>query len=246
MINLTKKEYEILIKSLEKLYTFTLDWYKIPKFTSKISSVETLRNKLIGECSKGEISYINMLSKIINEFNLSFECYFIRQFPFILEDKELWKTCCNENGIEEVDRSVIFTDIYFPRLNKVIEIDYNYTHQNPNYDKSRDSYLYQKYGILTCRIQNYSKSKNFELIARKNTYDLLVSAISQFNAVPIDIDFQQALFDLFCYKFGKYFDIFNSIRINYKTINRIPKYDPIHKNKTALDNIRFIYELIGY
>jgi very-short-patch-repair endonuclease len=248
MIKLTKQDRIILIGKLENLYTFDLDGYKIPKMTRMYNDIQDLRDKLLLRCSMKEQSFLDLLSQTILENNMGFECYFIRQFPFILEERKLWENCCNECGCPyKIDQGIIFTDIYFPRLNKVIEIDYKITHQDPNYDKARDLYLLRKYGIETCRIYNFNNgSRDDNIVAKYNIYNLLKSAIHETNNWFFRIDYKRTLIELFKIYSKNISHVINYIREKYgynRRNIRLNKNEPILGDSELM---RFLIEVLQY
>lgn len=71
------------------------------------------------------------------------------------------------------ERGFYTSDFYFPDQNKIIEFDGHHSHAEfPEKDQTRDSYLFNRYGIIALRLlpPDLNMNNRKELIKKLNTF----------------------------------------------------------------------------
>ena len=152
-INLIKN---YVIKS--NIYTRELEGYFIPTFIKESDGFEIpLYNNIKQALVKNSSPYSRDFENSIDR-SLRYTKY-IKEFPIIIENKELWSNilfCLNlENNS---NNSYFLLDYFFPHLGFCVEIDSSYHDSRELYDKARDLYVYKEYGIETLRFYKYSSN----------------------------------------------------------------------------------------
>lgn len=159
-----------LIKSFvirNKYYTEELsEGYKIPRYIisrksgKKISLVEA-RNELLNKVkSNYEPSFIYDVSILKGKAIERKPLYnYIREFPVVIEDLELWNEILDILEISKEDKmrntNYFILDFLFYESDFIVEIDSEYHDGREIYDKARDLYIKNKYGLDTLRFYKY-------------------------------------------------------------------------------------------
>lgn len=154
-------------------YVFLLDNnYYIPKFLYKEKKKINLlkyRNKFLNNQSQYSLNFKEDLEKL--GYN------FIQEFTIIIIYKDIWEEILNTFGIiDESTRSITYfsLDYYLPDIGLAIEIDSDYHKNRELYDKARDIYIENMYGINTLRFYNYGDNA----YKRKEYLSLLKQSIN--------------------------------------------------------------------
>ena len=154
-------------------YVFLLDNnYYIPKFLYKEKKKINLlkyRNKFLNNQSQYSLNFKEDLEKL--GYN------FIQEFTIIIIYKDIWEEILNTFGIiDESTRSITYfsLDYYLPDIGLAIEIDSDYHKNRELYDKARDIYIENMYGINTLRFYNYGDN----VYKRKEYLSLLKQSIN--------------------------------------------------------------------
>lgn len=159
-----------LIKSFvirNKYYIEELpEGYKIPKYIisrksgKKISLVEARKELLGGVKSNYEPSFIYDVSILKGKAIERKPLYnYIREFPVVIEDLELWNEILDilevskENEMRDTNYFIL--DFLFYESDFIVEIDSEYHDGRETYDKARDLYIKNKYGLDTLRFYKY-------------------------------------------------------------------------------------------
>jgi hypothetical protein len=206
-------------------------------------NLEKKRETYIRTCSKGEVDFINYLDgfiKLQNNDDLNFYTLYNRQFIFPISYNKLWKKCLDRYGIGDStdtrgyyykDRTYIPVDLYFPRIDSVIEVDYRMTHPDPKFDLAKTLCLRSHYGIKTFRVREYN---NYHVLDKINASKVIINLIKRVytynnrheNFKQIINSCKNILYNTFIRKNFKELNLINYIRsgkINLEDIDYITK-----------------------
>lgn len=107
---------------------------------------------------------------------------YIKEFPIIIEDKNLWNNILNQFGINKIDniRNTYYflLDFYLIDYCINVEIDSDFHIGKKAYDISRDTYIKIKYGVDTYRFFEYGSTDS----NRKEYRNSLNMAIRNINS----------------------------------------------------------------
>jgi hypothetical protein len=235
-------------------YTFSVDGFRFPTLVNGID-LETIRSNLINTMSNNEKSYIGFLDSRIKQYNADFECIYFSQIPFIV-DKPLWKECCiragcynilDRNNLLYQNRNALYPDLYFPRLNKIIEVDYYYTHPCREYDIARDFYFKAKYDIDVLRLVEFNSNSIFrQLDAEIATLNLIKNSRVLFHTDLLEFNYDDILIKNFTQDYTKEeFEIAESIvnQFGDRSFIRLNYTNPLLKNRYLVKRVK---EILGF
>ena len=102
------------------------------------------------------------------------EFEYLREMVFLIKDEDLghWQELYKGDNMERLYRNLFITDLFFPRLHLIVELDGKIYHEeckDPDkriYDKARDEFLFSVYGLKTVRLNEETPYKRFETIKR--------------------------------------------------------------------------------
>jgi hypothetical protein len=82
---------------------------------------------------------------------------YIKEFPFIIEDRNLWDSLCikYEVDLDLRDKNYFLADYLFPDYNFIVEIDSEL--HDSNYDIARDNYIVFSFGVSTLRLFEFGR-----------------------------------------------------------------------------------------
>lgn len=131
---------------------------------------------------------------------------YIKEFPIIIENKQLWNNILNSLGETSSSKyrrvNYFLLDFYFPYLGTSVEIDSEYHDLKQNYDRARDAYVKYNYGIETFRFYEYGKDGGHRLPYLKR-FDNHIKYILKFNKIndlindKTQIDFSKTIVNNF-------------------------------------------------
>lgn len=274
-----------LIKSFvlnSNYYTLNIDnIYKIPKFIHTINNnqinLENIRNTMINsDKSTYEPEFIKYVDKLKEKADKRKVLYnYLREFPIIIENRELWKDILNNLNILEdkyINTNYFLLDFFFYESDLIVEIDSNYHNGRELYDKARDIYIKETFGIDTLRFFEYGKN-NIDTDIYSSLFNKSIKEMYNkrfklnMRSGPVFIDFTETLINNYIidnksallfidslYRFLKE-DRFNkNITIEYSDLHKIyPKvfklnteYKECSQEFLLINNIRnVIFEIYG-
>lgn len=274
-----------LIKSFvlnSNYYTLNIDnIYKIPKFIHTINNnqinLENIRNTMINsDKSTYEPEFIKYVDKLKEKADKRKVLYnYLREFPIIIENRELWKDILNNLNILEdkyINTNYFLLDFFFYESDLIVEIDSNYHNGRKLYDKARDIYIKETFGIDTLRFFEYGKN-NIDIDIYSSLFNKSIKEMYNkrfklnMRSGPVFIDFTETLINNYIidnksallfidslYRFLKE-DRFNkNITIEYSDLHKIyPKvfklnteYKECSQEFLLINNIRnVIFEIYG-
>ena len=152
-----------LLKYLEgsRDYTFRIDDYIVPKFIENINGypidIQDNRNNALRQGSAWSPKFRSMLQNTYPDLR------FVREFPFVIDDRKYWESLCDEFDLtdEERRRYYFIVDYLFPDYNFIVEIDSDL--HKTDYDKARDNYILFSYQIPTLRLFEFGRNDNSDL-----------------------------------------------------------------------------------
>ena len=162
-------------------YSFNIDNYRIPRVIisthGRYIYIDSNKKLIESYGSKWEPIFKNDLDKFLETLPDIFRNKFkyIKEIPFIIEDRELWFNLCNEENVEfdRRDTNYFVADYYFPHFNFIVEIDSDFHNPRKNYDLARDKYMENKFGTSTLRFYQYGMNKEQTEIYQKEFLDLV-------------------------------------------------------------------------
>ena len=167
---------------------------------------------------------------------------YVREFPIIIEDRDLWEILVEQTGIiDKKDSKYFLLDYFFPYLGLIVEIDSQYHKYRKNYDYARDLYIKNKYGIDTVRFYEYGKDDQQRKLCieefNKRSKNLYKNKINNWNLVydKYPINFDKTVINNFIQEnsnilhfidnliefYGRKFYIDNLICIKVENLNKI-------------------------
>ena len=152
-----------LLKYLEgsRDYTFRIDNYIVPKFIENMNEypidIQKNRNNALIQGSAWSPKFRGMLQSTYPDLR------FVREFPFVIDNREYWENLCDEFNLTEEDkrRNYFFTDYLFTDYNFIVEIDSSL--HKTDYDKARDNYILFSYQIPNLRLFEFGRDDNSDL-----------------------------------------------------------------------------------
>lgn len=196
-----------------KYYSFRMNNYLIPSYVinkegQKID-IEYNRNKELMKSSQYVFNFLNDIKELkstCSEYPKGLFEY-IREFPIIIDDKDLWNCILDLFGAskdcEYRNRLYFLIDVFFPISNKFIEIDSKYHKNRIILDKIRDKYLKCRYGIETIRFYEYGKSTVSRKIDLEYVKDTFMGESKpflekmKFNGSFLNIDYSEVIVNNF-------------------------------------------------
>lgn len=151
-----------------KYYSFKISNYIIPLFLINKSgqkiNLEFNRSKELSKTSSYLSKFLNDIKEVKSDLQgvdrTLFE--YIREFPIIIDDRELWNDILDLYGAskdcEYRNKLYFLVDLFFPISSIFVEIDSNYHDSRLMLDKIRDKYMKCRYGIKTLRFYEYGNS----------------------------------------------------------------------------------------
>ena len=150
--------------------TLLEDRYIIPRFIQvnkfgKLLDLSNHRNNLLlgNESFYSRTFRRDIISESMKSSRLLKPYYeYIREFPIVLDDRSLWNnilTCLGESiDSKKRDTSYFLLDYMFPYFGLAVEIDSEYHDNRQIYDKARDIYVRNRYGLETIRFYKYGEN----------------------------------------------------------------------------------------
>lgn len=143
-------------------YSKKIGPYIVPKYvTHSKGKVDLIKNRL-QELGKRDSSYVsNFKTDIVNLGNKTSGNLpkYIEEFPIVIDNSAMWNSILDYYNVpvNSVHRSrkYFLLDFLFYELGFIVEIDSAYHIGNESYDKARDLYIKQKYGLDTIRFYEY-------------------------------------------------------------------------------------------
>lgn len=182
-------------KFSKKNETFILDDYIYPKYIDKIN-LEEIRNRdlqgLDSSYSKNFRESIKAIRK--SSRNKKFWYNYIQEFPIVITDTIRWRKILIEFGITDrkyFHRRYFKLDYFFPTTGIAVEIDSSL--HNRIYDKARDLYIKETFGIETIRFEE--NQQDLELLKQRSNEiikDKISSGFSEESKITLDF-FQEQL-----------------------------------------------------
>jgi hypothetical protein len=122
---------------------------------------------------------------------------YIREMIFLIRESDYqdWIKLYDGDREERLCRNLFITDLFFPYLNLVLELDGLAYHEyldpdKPKYDQARDQFLFMKYGIKTVRLVE----KTTEL--RLGTTKRILRKQTE-HEIPAFIDYSNEILDMY-------------------------------------------------
>lgn len=223
--------------------------------------------------NKTESSYSKRFKNDIRSLRGTYKiyCNYIKEFPIIIEDRDLWDMITNKLGISN-NTNYYLLDYFFPYLGIAVEIDSEYHDTKQRYDIARDIYIKSVYGLETIRFYKYGENeleRKAFIEQFKNTSDSFINYYKSWGIGEyiFPIDFSKTIVDNFIEDnklplefinklinyIGKWkFMYMESHRISLEELNRIdnnsfPKECKFNKGsieQLLLDNIIIVLKKI--
>lgn len=184
-------------------YTFKIKNYLIPK------QFVTVKNNPIDleQYRENNLVQGSTWSPKFREFldNKHKSIGYIREFPLIIKDQNLWLSLCKIYQVPKVlrSRNYFMVDYFIHDYNFIVEIDSQY--HNEEYDKARDDYIKREYGLDIIRFYEYGRDANQKFL---DDFEFLVNYCKRLNVVPVKISYSDSI-------------IYNYLYINFDIITVI-------------------------
>jgi len=133
---------------------------------------KSVKDHIDNEDKTGAVtSFLELFEPWANN-NPEFE--YLREMIFLIRDEDLkhWQRLYNGDNMERLYRNLFITDLFFPYLHLIVELDNPIYHEecmDPDkriYDRARDEFLFSVYGLKTIRLNEKTPYKRFETIKR--------------------------------------------------------------------------------
>lgn len=122
---------------------------------------------------------------------------YIRECVFLIRQKDYqtWVSLYSGSRDERLSRNLFITDLFFPYLHLIVELDgmsyHDYLDEDKhNYDVARDQFLFSVYGIKTIRLTEDTVEKRFSTIKRvlrkQDEYE-----------IPANLDYSDEIVDMY-------------------------------------------------
>ena len=156
-------------------YSFYIENYAIPKVLNTINkkniNIYQKRNESLmrRESSYSKKFYEDIENSLKNSklYNKDLYYHSIKEFPIIIENRELWNNILNylNIGVESsINTNYFLLDYFFPYIGLCIEIDSDYHNGKKLYDQARDIYIKTYYGVDTIRFDKYGENKSLRKV----------------------------------------------------------------------------------
>lgn len=146
-------------------YVFSQGPYYLPTYlmsrrTGKRYSIrKTIQDHIDGEDKTGAVRDFLNLFEPWREKQEDRKFDYIREMVFLIREKDYqdWVELYEGDKDERLCRNLFITDLFFPNLHLILELDGLKYHEyldpdKPKYDQARDQFLFCKYGIKTIRL----------------------------------------------------------------------------------------------
>lgn len=169
-------------------YTFKIKNYLIPK------QFVTVKNNPIDleQYRENNLVQGSTWSPKFREFldNKHKSIGYIREFPLIIKDQNLWLSLCKIYQVPKVlrSRNYFMVDYFIHDYNFIVEIDSQY--HNEEYDKARDDYIKREYGLDIIRFYEYGRDANQKFL---DDFEFLVNYCKRLNVVPVKISYSDLI-----------------------------------------------------
>ena len=133
---------------------------------------KSIKDHIENEDKTGAVkSFLDLFEPWVDN-NPDFE--YLREMIFLIKDEDLkhWQTLYGGDNMERMYRNLFITDLFFPRLHLIVELDNPIYHEKCKdldkriYDKARDRFIWSVYGLKTVRLNEETPYKRFETIKR--------------------------------------------------------------------------------
>ena len=184
-------------------YTFKIKNYLIPKqFVTVKSNPIDLEQYRENNLVQGS-TWSPMFREFLDNKHKSID--YIREFPLIIKDQNLWLSLCKIYQVPKVlrSRNYFMVDYFIHDYNFIVEIDSQY--HNEEYDKARDDYIKREYGLDIIRFYEYGRDANQKFL---DDFEFLVNYCKRLNVVPVKISYSDSI-------------IYNYLYINFDIITVI-------------------------
>lgn len=189
-------------------YSINYNEYFIPRYIKTSGKITLNMEKIINNfLSRKESSYSRKFREDIKIFGKTYKNYsnYIREFPIIIENRNLWNNilnflCIKDKNLERTNYFLL--DFFFPYLGVIVEIDSEYHDVKQRYDIARDMYIKRIYGLDTLRFYKYGEN-DLERVAfldkfKKNlNYLIEYYRSNNFRECIYPLDFSQTMINNF-------------------------------------------------
>lgn len=183
-------------------YSFYIENYAIPKVLNTINkkniNIYQKRNESLmrRESSYSKKFYEDIENSLKNSklYNKDLYYHSIKEFPIIIENRELWNNILNylNIGVESsINTNYFLLDYFFPYIGLCIEIDSDYHNSKKLYDQARDIYIKTYYGIDTIRFDKYGENK----FMYTDYHNILIKDIIKFYPKELNNNIDKILID---------------------------------------------------
>lgn len=209
----------------DKYYVENIDGYIVPKVLENNINLHSNRKSILfNKDSKYSKNFRKLIdSKLTTEKYLNY----IREFPIIIENKELWNNILNQFSIPIDDKmrkvNYFLIDYLFPYLGISVEIDSEYHNTRLIYDKARDIYIENMYGIIAYRFYKFGSSDEYTvpyINQFENTVNNILCFLKNNNLLmnKIIIDYSKTIVESFIKNNVRSFNFIDTI-INFVGFN---------------------------
>lgn len=122
---------------------------------------------------------------------------YIRECVFLIRQKDYqtWVSLYSGDRDERLSRNLFITDLFFPHLHLIVELDglsyHDYLDEDKHkYDQARDQFLFSVYGINTIRLTESTTEKRFSTIKR------VLRKQDEFE-IPAFLDYSDEILDMY-------------------------------------------------
>lgn len=211
-----------LIKYLRgnRNYTFEIGHYLIPKqiltLNNNWTDLEDNRVRNLNQGSTWSPNFRNFLDTKYKSIE------YIREFPLIIRNRDKWNYLCDKYNVQNNlrPRNYFLPDYFMFRYGFAVEIDSKL--HNEGYDKARDEYIREEFGINIIRFYEYGRDSYQKFL---NDFQFLVMFCQNSNRMPTVVDYTDIIIN------------------NYTTINK-RAVRIIDKLVYSTNNLMFINTLI--
>lgn len=146
-------------------YNFNYKNYYFPRHIYTVGGGIKLDLEIVlnNSLHRSESSYSIKFREDIKSLRKSYGIFsnYIREFPVIIEDRDLWDNILNYVGVRDKkleNTNYFLLDFFFQYLGVIVEIDSEYHDNKNNYDIARDIYIKRKFGLDTIRFYKYGNN----------------------------------------------------------------------------------------
>lgn len=165
-------------------YTFKIKNYLIPK------QFVTVKNNPIDleQYRENNLVQGSTWSPKFREFldNKHKSIGYIRKFPLIIRNRDKWNYLCDKYNVQNNlrPRNYFLPDYFMFRYGFAVEIDSKL--HNEDYDKARDEYIREEFGINIIRFYEYGRDSYQKFL---NDFQFLVMFCQNSNRMPTVVDY---------------------------------------------------------